>query len=188
MFITLKPLGKGRPPRPGDRALEQGAAAGLGHHLVYAGGAGHHDRARLSKTSTSIRSSMSTATSSTTGHNPAAENASMPQLTDVASDQQTTAGHEDRVNRQVARSWDQPSVVDSILYDAFGQRVAARLYTQVNQYFVILRSPTRLSARPNALSRIYATCQRDPGTAEPVRYDHLDSCTTFAANQASFRR
>ena len=50
-----------------------------------------------------------------------------------------------------------PSVVDSILYDAFGQRVAAKIYTRLNQYFVILEVEPDFQLGPNALSRIYAT-------------------------------
>src|ERR1700737_2053362 len=64
----------------------------------------------------------------------------LPQLADVASDQQTDGRvMKVEVNRQVASQLGiNPSVVDSILYDAFGQRVAARLYTSLNPYFFIL--------------------------------------------------
>src|SRR5215469_8783920 len=56
----------------------------------------------------------------------------LPQLTDVASDQQSTGRVlKIEVNRQLASQLGiNPSVVDSILYDAFGQRVAARIYTR----------------------------------------------------------
>ncbi len=83
----------------------------------------------------------------------------LPQLTDVASDQQSTGRvMKIKVNRQVAAQLGiNPSVVDSILYDAFGQRVAARIYTRLNQYFVILEVEPDFQLGPNALSRIYAT-------------------------------
>ncbi len=83
----------------------------------------------------------------------------LPQLTDVASDQQD-AGRvmKIEVNRQVASQLGiNPSAVDSILYDAFGQRVAARIYTRLNQYFVILEVEPDFQLGPNALSRVYAT-------------------------------
>ena len=48
-------------------------------------------------------------------------------------------------------------MVDSILYDAFGQRIAARIYTTLNQYYVILEVEPDFQLGPNALSRIYAT-------------------------------
>ena len=83
----------------------------------------------------------------------------LPQLTDVASDQQSTGRvMKIEVNRQLASQLGiNPSVVDSILYDAFGQRVAARIYTRLNQYFVILEVQPDFQLGPNALSRIYAT-------------------------------
>jgi hydrophobe/amphiphile efflux-1 (HAE1) family protein len=83
----------------------------------------------------------------------------LPQLTDVASDQQSTGRVlKLEVNRQLAQQLGiNPSAVDSILYDAFGQRVAARIYTRLNQYFVILEVQPDLQLGPNALSRIYAT-------------------------------
>jgi len=83
----------------------------------------------------------------------------LPQLTDVASDQQSTGRvMKIEVNRQLASQLGiNPSVVDSILYDAFGQRVAARIYTRLNQYFVILEVRPDFQLGPNALSRIYAT-------------------------------
>jgi HAE1 family hydrophobic/amphiphilic exporter-1 len=84
---------------------------------------------------------------------------SLPQLTDVASDQQSGGRvMKIEVDRQVASQLGiNPSVVDSILYDAFGQRVAARIYTRLNQYFVILEVEPDFQLGPNALSRIYAT-------------------------------
>ena len=101
----------------------------------------------------------------------------LPQLTDVASDQQSTGRVlKVEIDRQLAQQLGiNPSVVDSILYDAFGQRVAARIYTRLNQYFVILEVEPDFQLGPNALSRIYATSvQRQRSAAERVRQDHLD--------------
>jgi multidrug efflux pump subunit AcrB len=83
----------------------------------------------------------------------------LPELTDVASDQQSTGRVlKVEVDRHLAEQLGiNPSVVDSILYDAFGQRVAARIYTRLNQYFVILEVEPDFQLGPNALSRIYAT-------------------------------
>ena len=92
----------------------------------------------------------------------------LPQLTDVASDQQSTGRvMKIEVNRQLASQLGiNPSIVDSILYDAFGQRVAARIYTRLNQYFVILEVQPDFQLGPNALSRIYATSAS--GTQVPL--------------------
>ena len=92
----------------------------------------------------------------------------LPQLTDVASDQQSTGRVlKIEINRQLAQQLGiNPSIVDSILYDAFGQRVAARIYTRLNQYFVILEVEPDFQLGPNALSRIYATSSS--GTEVPL--------------------
>ena len=92
----------------------------------------------------------------------------LPQLTDVASDQQTDGRvMKVEINRQLASQLGiNPSVVDQILYDAFGQRVAARIYTRLNQYFVILEVQPDFQLGPNALSRIYATSSG--GTEVPL--------------------
>jgi HAE1 family hydrophobic/amphiphilic exporter-1 len=82
----------------------------------------------------------------------------LPSITDVASDQQST-GHTlmIEVNRDAAsRLGVDPAVVDSLLYDAFGQRHIARIYTALNQYYVILEVDPGYQLGPNALSRIYA--------------------------------
>jgi hydrophobe/amphiphile efflux-1 (HAE1) family protein len=82
----------------------------------------------------------------------------LPQLTDVTSDQQSTGRVlKVEVNRELAQQLGiDPSAVDSILYDAFGQRVAARIYTRLNQYFVILEVEPDFQLGPNALRRVYA--------------------------------
>jgi hydrophobe/amphiphile efflux-1 (HAE1) family protein len=82
----------------------------------------------------------------------------LPSITDVASDQQS-AGHTlmIEVNRDAAsRLGVDPAVVDSLLYDAFGQRHIARIYTALNQYYVILEVDPGYQLGPNALSRIFA--------------------------------
>jgi HAE1 family hydrophobic/amphiphilic exporter-1 len=82
----------------------------------------------------------------------------LPQLADVASDQQSAGGTlKIEVNRDVAsRLGIDPALVDAILYDAFGQRHVARIYTTLNQYYVILEVDPGFQLGPNALSRIFA--------------------------------
>jgi hydrophobe/amphiphile efflux-1 (HAE1) family protein len=82
----------------------------------------------------------------------------LPQLRDVASDQQS-AGRTLKIdiNREAAsRLGVDPAQVDGILYDAFGQRHVARIYTTLNQYYVILEVDPGFQLGPDALSRIYA--------------------------------
>jgi len=83
----------------------------------------------------------------------------LPEITDVASDQQSAGRTLNvEVNREVAsRLGIDPSVVDAVLYDAFGQRHVARIYTTLNQYYVILEVDPGYQLGPNALGRIYVT-------------------------------
>ena len=107
----------------------------------------------------------------------------LPQLADVASDQQSTGRVlKIQVNRQLAQQLGiNPSVVDSILYDAFGQRVVARIYTRLNQYFVISRSPARFPARPErAQPHLCDLVQWHRSAAQRVREDHLDGRADFS--------
>jgi multidrug efflux pump subunit AcrB len=92
----------------------------------------------------------------------------LPQLADVASDQQSAGRTLNiTVNRNVAsRLGINPALVDAILYDAFGQRHAARIYTTLNQYYVILEVDPGFQLGPNALSRIYA--KTAAGTMVPL--------------------
>jgi hydrophobe/amphiphile efflux-1 (HAE1) family protein len=79
-------------------------------------------------------------------------------LSDVASDEQS-AGRtlKIEIDRDVAaRVGVDPALVDEILYDAFGQRHVARIYTTLNQYYVILEVDPSYQLGPNALARIYA--------------------------------
>jgi hydrophobe/amphiphile efflux-1 (HAE1) family protein len=82
----------------------------------------------------------------------------LPQLRDVASDQQSAGRTLNvEVNRESAsRLGVDPALVDGILYDAFGQRHVARIYTTLNQYYVILEVDPSFQLGPDALSRIYA--------------------------------
>jgi multidrug efflux pump subunit AcrB len=52
-----------------------------------------------------------------------------------------------------------PAQIDSVLYDAFGQRPIAQLYTSLNQYFVIMEVNPGFQLGPNALQRIYVRSQ-----------------------------
>ncbi len=87
--------------------------------------------------------------------------AKLPQLADVTSDQQSAAPQLTlSINRDVAsRLGITASQIDSVLYDAFGQRPIAQLYTSLNQYFVIMEVNPKLQLGQNALQRIYVRSQ-----------------------------
>ncbi|HZS40228.1 MAG TPA: multidrug efflux RND transporter permease subunit [Polyangia bacterium] len=81
----------------------------------------------------------------------------VPELTDVASDQQT-AGLQLAltIDRDTAgRLGITPQAIDDTLYDAFGQRQVSTIFTQLNLYRVILEVRPEDRERPEALSRIY---------------------------------
>jgi multidrug efflux pump len=80
-----------------------------------------------------------------------------PALRDVASDQQN-GGLEARVviDRDTAsRLGITPQMVDDALYDAFGQRQVSIMFTQLNQYRVVLEASPRFQRTPKGLDTIY---------------------------------
>jgi hydrophobe/amphiphile efflux-1 (HAE1) family protein len=89
----------------------------------------------------------------------------LPQLEDVASDQQVAAQHlAIEVDRDAAsRVGISPSLIDQTLYDAFGQRQIANIYTSTSQYKVILEVQNQFQTDPSALQKIYISA---PGGAQ----------------------
>jgi multidrug efflux pump subunit AcrB len=81
----------------------------------------------------------------------------MPELQDVASDQQVAAPHlAIEIDRDAAsRMGISPSLIDETLYDAFGQRQVANLYTSTSQYKLILEVQPQFQDDPTALSKLY---------------------------------
>ncbi len=81
----------------------------------------------------------------------------LPELQDVASDQQIAAPYIGiEVDRDAAaRLGISLSLVDETLYDAFGQRQVATMYTSTNQYKVILGVKPEFQKDLTALSKIY---------------------------------
>jgi HAE1 family hydrophobic/amphiphilic exporter-1 len=87
--------------------------------------------------------------------------AKVPEITDLASDQQSSAPQLTlEINRDTAsRLGINASQIDSVLYDAFGQRPISQLYTSLNQYYVIMEVNPGFQLGPNALQRIYVRSQ-----------------------------
>src|SRR5439155_26743309 len=105
----------------------------------------------------------------------------LPELQDVASDQQIAAPHiAIDIDRDAAsRLGLSASVIDETLYDAFGQRQVATIYTNTSQYKVILEVQPEFQGDPAALSKIYvpspagaqvplSTFARFKSTVEPL--------------------
>ena len=83
----------------------------------------------------------------------------VPDLQDVASDQQITSPHVAvEIDRNAAsRLGLSPSLIDQTLYDAFGQRQIGTIYTSAHQYKLILEVAPQFQNDASALSRIYVT-------------------------------
>lgn len=81
----------------------------------------------------------------------------LPQLRDVASDQQTNSSMLSVVidRDQAARFGIQLGAIDQALYDAFGQRQVTQYFTQLNSYHVILEITPSLQSNPDTLNRLY---------------------------------
>src|SRR5271155_2543212 len=88
-----------------------------------------------------------------------AEMRKLPELQDVASDQQIAAAHlAIDIDRDAAyRLGLSAALIDQTLYDAFGQRQVATIYTATNQYKVILEVQPKFQHDPNLLSTIYVS-------------------------------
>ncbi|PYY08511.1 MAG: multidrug transporter subunit MdtC [Acidobacteria bacterium] len=81
----------------------------------------------------------------------------LPGLRDVNSDQQNR-GLEARVEIDrdtAARLGVDTATIDSVLYDAFGQRQVSTMYRQLNQYHVVMEVDPRLRQSPDSLHNIY---------------------------------
>jgi multidrug efflux pump len=81
----------------------------------------------------------------------------LPQLQDVASDlqQRGLATYVTIDRATAARFGITPATVDNALYDAYGQRIVSTIFTQVNQYRVILEADTKAQQSPADLAQIY---------------------------------
>jgi hydrophobe/amphiphile efflux-1 (HAE1) family protein len=80
-----------------------------------------------------------------------------PELADVASDQQQGGLQVSvTVDREKAARYNVlPLAIDDTLYDAFGQRQVATIFTQLNQYRVILEVNPQFQQSPESLDKIY---------------------------------
>jgi multidrug efflux pump len=81
----------------------------------------------------------------------------LPQLTDVASDLQDQGlqAYVEIDRAQAGRLGVSVASIDSALYNAFGQRLISTIFTQSNQYRVVLEVPPAFMVGPQALQAIY---------------------------------
>ena len=105
----------------------------------------------------------------------------LPELEDVATDQQlgglAVSLAIDRVT--ASRLGIAPTTIDNMLYDAFGQRQISTMYTQVNQYHVILESQPEFQNDPSKLDQLYIQSNASAGASG------AGASTSFASSGSS---
>jgi len=101
----------------------------------------------------------------------------LPELRDVASDQQTGGLQAYlTIDRDTAsRLGILPAQIDNTLYDAFGQRQVSTIFTQLNQYRVVLEVDPHFQQNPGSFKDLYVKSSN--GTQVPL--------STFAQVQTS---
>jgi HAE1 family hydrophobic/amphiphilic exporter-1 len=106
----------------------------------------------------------------------------LPQLRDVASDQQSSSTKLALVidRDQAARFGIQPALIDNTLYDAFGQRQVTQYFTQLASYHVVLEVMPSLLGKPDTLNKIYI---KSPATGQQVP---LSAFTRFDTGHTSY--
>jgi multidrug efflux pump len=105
----------------------------------------------------------------------------LPELEDVATDQQMGGLAVSLVIDRVtaSRLGIAPTTIDNTLYDAFGQRQISTMYTQVNQYHVVLESEPQFQKSPNKLNQLYIQSNASAGASG------AGASTSFASSGSS---
>ena len=107
-----------------------------------------------------------------------------PELRDVASDQLNNGLAADLVidRDSASRLGILPQNIDDTLYDAFGQRQVSTMFTQLNQYHVVLEVDPQFQRNPDSLRNIYVKSSN--GTQVPLSsFTHFEpKSTTLAIN------
>jgi len=103
----------------------------------------------------------------------------LPQLRDLSTDQQIKGLSANLViDRDTAYRLGIPTqTVDNVLYDAFGQRQVSTVYTQLNEYHLVMEVANPFQQNPDALKNIYV--KSSTGLQVPLSsFTHYASGTT----------
>ncbi len=108
---------------------------------------------------------------------------SLPELEDVATDQQTGGLAVSLVIDRItaSRLGIAPATIDNTLYDAFGQRQINTMYTQLNQYHVILEAGPQFQQDPTSLQNLYIQANASSGTSGPGASNSFSSSGSASA-------
>ena len=111
----------------------------------------------------------------------------IPELRDLATDQQTSGLAAsltiDRVT--ASRMGITPQAIDQLLYDAYGQRQVSTLYTQLNQYHIVLETQPEYQKNPTKLQDIYVRSALAPSALTTSSGASTVTATTASGNSAS---
>ena len=122
---------------------------------------------------------------------------SMPQFSQVSSDIAAygLTAYVDIDRDTAGRFGITPATIDNALYNSFGQRIVSTIFTNSNQYRVILETDPKLQASLNSFGAIYVPTSTGTGqvplsvvtkvreTVSPLRIDHLGQ---FPSTSISF--
>jgi multidrug efflux pump len=114
----------------------------------------------------------------------------VPALTDLATDlQQSGLSADITIDRKTAgRFGVTPATVDNALYDAFGQRIASTIFTQSNQYRVILEAAPNLQRSLDSIGSIYVPSSAgSAGSASGAGQVPLSAIMTVSIKQTPLR-
>jgi HAE1 family hydrophobic/amphiphilic exporter-1 len=104
----------------------------------------------------------------------------LKQLTDVATDQQSSAPAANlTIDRDRASSFGiSPATIDGTIYDAIGQRQIAQYFTQLNSYHVVLEVTPALQEDPRLFDKIFITSPNDGKQVPLSTFVHIDTTKT----------
>jgi multidrug efflux pump len=113
--------------------------------------------------------------------------AKLPQLEDVATDQQTGGLAVSMIIDRVtaSRLGIAPYTIDNTLYDAYGQRQISTMYTQLNQYHVILETEPEFQKDPSKLSSLYIQANSSSGSSGAGASTSFSSASSASAGSNS---
>ncbi len=111
----------------------------------------------------------------------------VPQLRDLATDQLNDGLRTSLVIDRVtaSRLGITPQEIDDTLYDAFGQRQISTLFTQLNQYHVVLEVEPEFQKSPGRLEDIYVRGASAPSTQTPAATAGLSSAPNSSSGRGS---
>jgi len=108
----------------------------------------------------------------------------LPELEDVATDQQLGGLAVELVIDRVtaSRLGVAPTTIDQTLYDAFGQRQINTMYTQLNQYHVIMESEPSFQRDPHILDHLYIQANTSSGQSGAAASSSAQGSTSAGSN------